>query len=129
MANPAGKTSSSPQHASEAPDSAVLDLEHLDHHTFNDSHLRDELLAMFAHQVAEQLALLSACNDHAEWLVATHTMKGSARAVGAWTICKVAENLEALPEISWREEKTAGLERLSEAIKDCLAAIDALTAV
>ncbi len=106
----------------------MLDLEHLDHHTFNDSALRNELLTMFAAQVVEQQKLLAACVDYGDWLVATHTMKGSARAVGAWTICEAAESLESLPQASWLQDKAAELTRLGEAVQDCLAAIETLTA-
>ena len=127
MADPAGKTSSSLRHTAEVPDKAVLDLEHLDHHTFNDNDLRNELLTMFAAQIVEQQALLAACSDHGDWLVATHTMKGSARAVGAWKICEVAENLEGLPQDTWLEDKSRELAMLGEAVKECLAVIKMLT--
>lgn len=128
MASPEGKTPIPSKPAGEEPDKAVLDLEHLDHHTFNDSCLRNELLTMFASQVVEQQKLLAGCEEHGDWLVATHTMKGSARAVGAWTICDVAEILESLPESSWLQDKRTELAVLGEAVQDCLAAIEKLTA-
>src|SRR5215217_5208226 len=65
-------------------DSPVLDLEHLSRHTAGDRALEGELLALFEAQCARLRPLLAAGPSPAERADAAHTLKGSARAIGAW---------------------------------------------
>lgn len=111
-----------------AHDARVLDIAHLDYHTFGEISLRNELLALFSEQVAQQQQTLKVCSRHDDWLIATHTLKGSARAVGAWTISEIAESLENLAPGDWLSERHAPLARLDEAVSECLSAINGLVA-
>lgn len=74
----------------------VLDVEHLTKYTAGDVALRDELLALFREQLRIQAQVLRSTTDLEDWHIATHTLKGAARAVGAWAIADVSEALEAL---------------------------------
>src|SRR5438477_13201125 len=84
-----------------------LDIFHLRRFTLGDRRLELEILNLFIDQVPLTIvALQNARNDH-DWLNAAHTLKGSARAVGAWRLAKLAERAERLGTIS----DTAACER------------------
>ena len=72
----------------------VLDHEHLARYTLGDERLEREVLGLFIGQVPETLAALDAARDHADRVRAVHTLKGSARAVGAVRLANVAERAE-----------------------------------
>ena len=76
-------------------DSPVLDLEHLSRQTAGDRALEGELLALFEAQCARLRPLLAAGPSPAERADAAHTLKGSARAIGAWPLAAAADRLEA----------------------------------
>ena len=68
-------------------------------YTSGDEALRDELLGLFADQLVCQLDLMGGnCTGH-DWVIATHTLKGAARAVGAFQIAQTAEALERLDPV------------------------------
>lgn len=84
---------------SHAPATApVLDLVHLSRQTFGDHSLETELLALFDRQAAQFAARLvearspGDAGSHADL---AHTLKGSARAVGAFALGEAAEAYEA----------------------------------
>ena len=76
-----------------------------------------------------------------DWIEAAHTLKGSARAVGAWAIAECAQAAEALQLSAQREfagseadaSTTRGahqaLERLHEAVRRTLSYIEQLAPV
>ncbi len=74
----------------------VLDLQHLERYTSGDVELRGVLLSLFSDQLSQQLAALKAGCEGDDWVLATHTLKGAARAVGAFAIGNTAELLEQL---------------------------------
>ena len=74
--------------------SAVLDLQHLDKYTAGDEVLRCELLSLFSEQLAQQITALRGGCQGDDWMIATHTLKGAARAIGAFQIGETAEALE-----------------------------------
>lgn len=81
-----------------APFTPSLDLVHLSHQTLGDSALEAELLALFtrqAGQIADRLAAPSAPGDHIARADLAHTLKGSARAVGAFAVGDAADAYEA----------------------------------
>jgi HPt (histidine-containing phosphotransfer) domain-containing protein len=73
-----------------------LDLVHLARHTLGDRDLETEVLRLFATQSRTLLARLESLEGEERQRVA-HTLKGSARAIGAWEVAKAAEDLEADP--------------------------------
>lgn len=74
-----------------------IDLVHLSRQTFGDHDLERELLALFdtqAAQVAARLRAPVALGDD-DWRIAlAHTIKGSARAIGAFEVGQAAEAYE-----------------------------------
>jgi HPt (histidine-containing phosphotransfer) domain-containing protein len=63
-----------------------IDWAHLSRFTMNDRALEQEVLGLFAIEAPRYLAQLNAAADRKDWIEAAHTLKGSARAVGAWAI-------------------------------------------
>jgi HPt (histidine-containing phosphotransfer) domain-containing protein len=78
-----------------ATDLPILDLDHLRRQTFGDVALERELLALFIEQCGKLFPLLSGDDLRGDRAVAAHTLKGSARAIGAWRLASLAEPLEA----------------------------------
>jgi HPt (histidine-containing phosphotransfer) domain-containing protein len=70
----------------------LIDLEHLRRMTLGDSALEREVLAMFLKQLEQVLGALAALPPDAGALA--HTLKGSARAIGAFGVADHARALE-----------------------------------
>ena len=77
-----------------APDDGPIDFEHLKRMTLDDAGLEQEVLAMFAAQSAQLMARLAAVPADAGALA--HTLKGSARAIGALGVAEAAARLETV---------------------------------
>jgi HPt (histidine-containing phosphotransfer) domain-containing protein len=86
-----------PQPLLEGQPEAAIDLVHLSRQTFGDHDLERELLELFdaqAAQCAERLRAPAKLGD-GDWRIAlAHTVKGSARAVGAFEVGNAAEAYE-----------------------------------
>lgn len=74
------------------PEDAPLDLAHLERMTLGDAGLEQEVLAMFAAQSADLVRRL--CEMPADAPMLVHTLKGSARAIGAVRVAEAATELE-----------------------------------
>jgi HPt (histidine-containing phosphotransfer) domain-containing protein len=74
-----------------ATESPVFDQPHLAHYTMQNADLEREIIDLFLAQLPDLYAKLK---DGVEWVLYTHTLKGSARAVGATQIAEVAAALE-----------------------------------
>lgn len=106
-----------PSHAS-APD--PIDLAHLATMTLSDPSLQREVLSLFRKQTEEVMRALAHLSDGAGALA--HTLKGSARAIGAFQVADAASDLEqALRE---RRSAQAALVQLRYAVATAHAAID-----
>ena len=77
-----------------APDDGPIDFEHLKRMTLGDAGLEQEVLAMFSAQSAKLVNTLAAMPSDAGALA--HTLKGSARAIGAFAVADAAARLEAV---------------------------------
>lgn len=75
----------------------AIDLDHLDRQTFGDRALRDEVLAIFASQVAALDQELRGASAQTRARLA-HTIKGAALGIGAHRLAQSATLLEASPE-------------------------------
>ncbi len=80
----------------------VVDTAHLARYTMGDEKLERELLRMFATQAEELLAMLENAGGQEAWRMAAHTLKGAARAIGAFPIAEEAARLEHLPPAEGR---------------------------
>jgi HPt (histidine-containing phosphotransfer) domain-containing protein len=76
-----------------APDDRPIDLVHLARMTMGDRSLEREVLQLFDRQSA---LLIARMRSAAPAGIATlaHTLKGSARGIGAWRVARAAETLE-----------------------------------
>jgi HPt (histidine-containing phosphotransfer) domain-containing protein len=103
------------------PDDGPIDVEHLKRMTLGDSKLEREVLAMFAGQTARLIEALAALPPEAAELA--HTLKGSARAIGAFAVADAAEAFEAALRAG---EPSQALTALKDALAQARAAIDAM---
>jgi HPt (histidine-containing phosphotransfer) domain-containing protein len=75
-------------------DPRILDLVHLRRYTMDNQALERELLALFVGQLPSIVRQISQAATGEDWKFALHTLKGSARAIGATAIGELAEMLE-----------------------------------
>jgi HPt (histidine-containing phosphotransfer) domain-containing protein len=71
----------------------ALDEAHLRRMTLGDRNLEREVLEIFARQTTIMLGRIAQA-DPAQAAAAAHTLKGSARGIGAWRVVRAAERLE-----------------------------------
>lgn len=76
-------------------DPAVLDLQHLRRYTMDSRDLERELIGLFMGQLPSLIEQLRAAAVAPDWKMVTHTLKGSARVIGASAIGAVAAELES----------------------------------
>ncbi len=97
---------------------APIDLKHLRRYTLGDTALEREVMQLFLGQIPQTIAALSnAMNDH-EWRIAAHTIKGSARAIGAWRIARLAEQAERLAGVKNRSAHADVICRIEDAVRE-----------
>jgi HPt (histidine-containing phosphotransfer) domain-containing protein len=103
-----------------APDARILDVAHLHRQTFGDRALEREVLALFEQQCLRLPLLIAAGKNPNESADAAHTLKGAARAVGAWRLALLAEALET---VLGEGRPAETLERLNRALEQAVAAV------
>jgi HPt (histidine-containing phosphotransfer) domain-containing protein len=106
-----------------------LDLTHLRRFTMGDEQLEQEILGLFFNQLPVTIADLKNAQSEKEWGMAAHTLKGSARAVGAWSLASMAENAECLKPLSDAAERGLVLRRIEEAAGEARSFIASLPRV
>ena len=72
-----------------------VDLVHLARQTFGDADLEREVLRLFVTQSKLYLSRLKGAENVQDWREAAHTIKGSARGIGAWQVAEAAESAES----------------------------------
>lgn len=77
-------------------DSPEIDFEHLNQYVGGDPDLTREVFGLFRHQIEMWGRGLTADADDDMWTNVTHSIKGSARAVGAMNLAEACETAEAL---------------------------------
>lgn len=114
-------------HSTEAPAASPtsferpIDLVHLARQTLGDRALEAEILQLFVAQTATVLARLKSADDTRQRGDLAHTLKGSARAVGAWRVAVEAEACEAAAS---GEAWSPALARLEDCVAEAIAMID-----
>jgi HPt (histidine-containing phosphotransfer) domain-containing protein len=114
-----------------APDDGPIDNAHLDRMTLGDIALEHEVLAMFSAQAVGligRLAVLSSDGRSSEGrssesLALAHTLKGSARAIGAFRVGDAAEALEAA--LRNGDDSSEAMAGLKDTVAEARSAIDA----
>jgi HPt (histidine-containing phosphotransfer) domain-containing protein len=107
----------------------AIDLAHLDRMTFGEENLAREVLRLFDRQ-ADTLLALAQIKRAGPSLAArlAHTLKGSARGIGAWKVAVTAEEYELAAQEADSEKLAGNFERLGRAILEARAAIRVLLA-
>ena len=104
------------------PDDGPIDIEHLRRMTLGDASLEREVLAMFSGQAVSLIGALTTLPSDTAALA--HTLKGSARAIGAFRVADAAECLEAV--IQNGDDPSPTLAELQATIAQARTAIDAI---
>ena len=104
------------------PDDGPIDIAHLRRMTLGDAALEREVLTMFSAQASRLAKDLAAMPADAPALA--HTLKGSARAVGAFTVADAAAHIETL--IRSGSDPAEALGELDDAVAQARAAIEAM---
>lgn len=119
---PTADTAAATDTPAPAPVEAVIDLEHLARMTLGERSLEAEVLTLFDLQAA---ILLAHMRNSAPAAVAAfaHTLKGSARGIGAWRVAEAADSVETLASRSNAGGVAGAVTRLSAAIEEAKAAI------
>jgi HPt (histidine-containing phosphotransfer) domain-containing protein len=126
MATPAKAPACEKRADEAAPSGAPIDHAHLRRYTLGDARLEQEVLWLFIDRAPASVEALRRASSSRDWQVAAHTLKGSARAVGAWRLAKLAEQAEKLGGTSDRAACEALLNELEEAAAEAHAHIAAL---
>jgi HPt (histidine-containing phosphotransfer) domain-containing protein len=105
-----------------APDDGPIDMDHLQAMTLGDAGLEREVLTLFSAQAVSLIDSLAASPADARALA--HTLKGSARAIGAFGVADAAGYLEVA--VLNGHDPSEALSNLNEAIVQARVAIDAI---
>ncbi|WP_119391268.1 Hpt domain-containing protein [Taklimakanibacter lacteus] len=97
-------------------DPAIFDRAHLRQYTSGDENLERELLGLFLGQFTPIRTQLHAAAKADDWKLAAHTLKGSARSIGAPQIGAVAEKLELTGFTAPADSRAAVLAELDQAM-------------
>jgi HPt (histidine-containing phosphotransfer) domain-containing protein len=102
------------RHETDAP----IDRAYLARFTLGNAALEREVLGLFAEHAPTYLLQLMAAETERAWYEAAHTLKGSARAVGAKQVALEAERAEALKGPREDGERTARIDALGTALDE-----------
>jgi HPt (histidine-containing phosphotransfer) domain-containing protein len=102
-----------------APDGPAIDVDHLQRMTLGECDLEREVLLLFAQQSADLLDRLEKLPREGASLA--HTLKGSARGIGAFAVAEAADRLEQ--NLRRGLPVTAEVTGLQQALDAALAAI------
>jgi len=101
-----------------------LDMEHLERMTLGDASLEREVLALFCEQ--SHRVMSGIVGSPAEAGALAHTLKGSARGIGAFAVAEAAARLEAA--IRTGDDRPQALIALQGAVADAHRAIEEILA-
>ena len=104
------------------PVGAAIDLPHLARMTMGEAGLEREVLTLFERQAGILLARMQNAPPPAVAAFA-HTLKGSARGVGAWRVAEAADSLEAQAAQPHRAAAADALAQLAAAVAEVRAVI------
>jgi HPt (histidine-containing phosphotransfer) domain-containing protein len=105
-----------------APDDGPIDFAHLTRMTLGDGGLEREVLAMFSAQSARLVGQIAALAGDGGTLA--HTLKGSARAIGAFAVADAAGRFEKV--LASGADTAEPLAELGQAVALARAAIEAI---
>jgi HPt (histidine-containing phosphotransfer) domain-containing protein len=88
-----------------AASQVVFDRAHLAQYTMDSPELEREIVGLFMAQLPAILDRLLNVSSRADWRIATHTLKGSALAIGACKIGDLAKKLEPIDGLEQSEKR------------------------
>jgi HPt (histidine-containing phosphotransfer) domain-containing protein len=106
--------------------SRPVDLVHLSRYTLGERELEREVLELFCTQSFLNLDQLKQCPSDKDWKDLIHTLKGSARAVGAWRVAEAAERAEPLTGEALARSRSACIEEIDTSLREAKAYIKSL---
>lgn len=104
------------------PEDPPIDLQHLARMTLGEPGLERDVLSMFVTQSRDLMQRLAQLPDDSAAIA--HTLKGSARAIGAFRVADAALHLEGA--LRDEHDLTVALEALQDALDEATAAIDGI---
>lgn len=105
-----------------------VDLVHLARYTLGNRSLEREVLELFLTQSSLYLERLREATDDKQWREAAHTIKGSARGIGAWRVVADAEAAEKLQGETLESGRGEAVRALEASIREANDYIRALLA-
>ena len=105
-----------------APVETVIDLDHLARMTLGEASLETEVLTLFDRQAAVLLERMCDATPAAAAAFA-HTLKGSARGIGAWRVAAAADAVEVTVVRASARAAASAVARLAAAVDEAKAAI------
>lgn len=96
----------------------IFDRTHLAQYTMESPDLEREIVGLFMAQLPAILERLLNVSSRADWRMATHTLKGSALAIGACRIGEFAKKLEPVDGLEASEKRKKLLSGLIHAIDE-----------
>jgi len=106
-----------------APADGPIDTAHLSRMTLGDLGLEHEVLRLFERQATMLLARMRSAEPPVV-AASAHTLKGSARGIGAWRIARDAETVEMAVACAGVSELNLALARLIASVGEAEAAIE-----
>lgn len=118
--SPLAATAASQGWGHETSDDVAAPIDHvyLARFTLGNAALEREVLDLFAEHAPTYLLHLMAAETERAWYEAAHTLKGSARAVGAWQVAVEAERAEAIKGSCEATERAARIDALAAALDE-----------
>jgi len=98
--------------------SLIFDRAHLARYTMDSTDLERKIVGLFVAQLPSILENLFAARSPDDWRLATHTLKGSAQAIGACRIGEIARELELLAVFEKSEKRRKLLASLLQATRE-----------
>ena len=95
-------------------------------YTLGERALEREILELFCTQSAIYLERLREAPSDRRWQDATHSLKGSAQAIGAWRTAEAAERAESLAGAALSEARGARVRELESSVHEAKAYIRSL---
>lgn len=111
--------------SSDAEDRPV-DLVHLSRFTMGNRDLEREVLSLFCKQSVLFIERLRQATDDQSWKEAAHTMKGSARGIGAWAVGDAAHAAEQLSGESRIQFGAAAIAKIDRAFDEACRFIEGI---
>lgn len=100
-----------------------VDMVHLSRYSLGDKALEREVLGLFAGEAPGRVEALRRAQTERDWKMAAHTLKGSGRAVGAWRVANLAQQLEGLGLAVDPDIRLSAIDQLEAALDEAAAYI------